>query len=379
MFTLNFDITEFLATYWQKKPVVIKNAFKEFSDPITPEELAGLSLEEMIDSRFVSNKDSQWTAQHGPFEESFFDNLPETHCQLIVQACNHWHPETAQLIEPFKQLPQWLFDDVMVCYSAPHGGVGPHIDQYDVFIVQGQGKRQWKVGAKDVGQYQEVIQGGALRQIEGFDAIIDDTLMPGDMLYIPPGFPHEGTTLEASLSYSLGYRSPTEQELVSHFADHLIAHDLGNQHMHDPAMPAQDQHGQIGQHSLNTLKQMLRNALNAEDAIETFIATQLSQSRHQMNIIEADEEYSLDEINELLTQNTLWEKVAGLKTLYLEGNSEQLFVNGECFVINSDDQQLLELLCDNERFNSEEITCFPQHDTRQTFRALINLGYWYVA
>lgn len=379
MFTLNINIAEFLETYWQKKPVVIKNAFKDFVDPISAEEIAGLSLEEMIDSRFVSNKDSQWTAQHGPFEESFFDDLPETHCQLIVQACNHWHSETAQLIEPFKQLPQWLFDDVMVCYSTPHGGVGPHIDQYDVFIIQGQGKREWRVGAKDIGQYQEVIQGGALRQIEGFDSIIDETLQPGDMLYIPPGFPHEGTTLEASLSYSLGYRSPTEQELLSHFADHLIAHDIGNTHMHDPALPAQTQHGQVGTQSLNVLKQMLRNALEDDDVIDRFIATQLSQSRHQMNIIEVEPEYSLEEIDQLLTQNTVWAKVAGLKTRYLSGNSEQLFVNGECFDIDSKDKQIISLLCDQESFSSDDIHRELQPKTRHTLMTLINLGYWYVA
>ncbi|MEZ9856402.1 cupin domain-containing protein, partial [Vibrio breoganii] len=104
----------------------------------------------------------------------------------------------------FQALPNWLFDDLMICYSAPEGGVGPHIDQYDVFIIQGQGKRQWKVGAKDVGQYKETVQASALRQIEGFDPIIDETLEPGDILYIPPGFPHEGSTLEPSMSYSIG-------------------------------------------------------------------------------------------------------------------------------------------------------------------------------
>lgn len=379
MFKLNIDVPEFLNTYWQKKPVVIKNAFENFADPISAEELAGLSLEEIIDSRFVSNENLKWTAKHGPFDEAFFGELPETHWQLIIQACNHWHSDTAQLIEPFKQLPQWLFDDVMVCYSAPNGGVGPHIDQYDVFIIQGQGKRQWKVGAKDIGQYQEVIQGGALRQIEGFDAIIDEILQPGYMLYIPPGFPHEGTTLEASLSYSLGYRSPTEQELLSHFADHLIAHDIGNHHMHDPAMPAQNQHGLIGQQGLDALKQMLRNALDNDVVINTFIGTQLSQSRHQMNIIEADPEYSLDEIDALLAQNTVWEKVAGLKTLYLEGNLQQLFVNGECFDIDGSDHHILALLCDQECFSSDEMTSFPQLQTRQTLLTLINLGYWYVA
>ena len=379
MFQLNFDIPTFLDTYWQKKPIVIKNAFKHFTDPITPEELAGLSLEEMIDSRFVSNKDAEWSAQHGPFEDDFFSTLPDTHWQLIVQACNHWHSQTATMVEPFKQLPQWLFDDVMVCYSAPSGGVGPHIDQYDVFIIQGQGKRQWKVGAKDIGQYTEVIQGGALRQIEGFDAIIDDILEPGDMIYIPPGFPHEGTTLEASLSYSLGYRSPTEQELLSHFADHIIAHDMGNVHMHDPDMPAQEQYGEISTQGLNALKTMLRNALESDETMNSFIGMQLSQSRHQMNIIEPETPYSLEEIGELLQEETVFDKVAGLKALSIEGMTDQLFINGEAYSIDAGDAQLISMLCDQESFHCAEFTCLPQSNSLQTLQALVNNGYWYIA
>ncbi|HAS27090.1 MAG TPA: 50S ribosomal protein L16 arginine hydroxylase, partial [Vibrio sp.] len=125
MYQLSFSMPEFLENYWHKKPTILKGGFQNFVDPISPEELAGLSMEEEVDSRFVSNLDNQWTAEHGPFSEEKFGELTETHWQLIVQAANHWHQGANQLTEAFQALPNWLFDDLMICYSAPEGGVGP--------------------------------------------------------------------------------------------------------------------------------------------------------------------------------------------------------------------------------------------------------------
>ena len=211
MYQLNFDMAQFLAGYWHKKPTVIKQGFVDFVDPISPDELAGLAMEEEIDSRFVSNKGGQWKAKHGPLPESLFETLDESHWQLIVQACNHWHLGAAELVEPFKQLPQWLFDDLMVCFSAPEGGVGPHIDQYNVFIIQGSGKRRWRVGDMDKGQYKESIQGGALRQIEGFDAIIDEVLQPGDILLTYTGGYMSNLFLPGSFKHAITYVGDNQQ------------------------------------------------------------------------------------------------------------------------------------------------------------------------
>ena len=133
-----------------------------------------------------------------------------------------------------------------------------------VFIVQGLGKRHWRVGALDEGQYKETCRHSVLRQIEGFDPIIDDVLEPGDILYIPPGFPHDGYALEPSMSYSVGYRSPKQQELLSNFADYVLAHDMGDHHLHNPAQETQEAKGVIQDKDLNQLKAMLKNSLNDE-------------------------------------------------------------------------------------------------------------------
>ena len=140
--TLNWP--DFLERHWQKRPVVLKRGFNNFIDPISPDELAGLAMESEVDSRLVSHQDGKWQVSHGPFES--YDHLGETNWSLLVQAVNHWHEPTAALMRPFRELPDWRIDDLMISFSVPGGGVGPHLDQYDVFIIQGTGRRRWRVG-----------------------------------------------------------------------------------------------------------------------------------------------------------------------------------------------------------------------------------------
>jgi len=142
--TLNWP--EFIERYWQKRPVVLKRGISNFIDPISPDELAGLAMENEVDSRLVSHQDGKWQVSHGPFES--YDHLGESNWSLLVQAVNNWHEPTAALMRPFRALPDWRMDDLMISFSVPGGGVGPHLDQYDVFIIQGTGRRRWRVGEK---------------------------------------------------------------------------------------------------------------------------------------------------------------------------------------------------------------------------------------
>ncbi|MDO8249727.1 MAG: cupin domain-containing protein, partial [Rhodoferax sp.] len=135
----DFSLEHFMAHYWQQKPVVIRQGFEHFADLISPNELAGLACEEEVESRLVYKEAGQWQAEAGPFES--YARFGETGWTLIVQAVNHWSPEVAELVQPFSFIPKWRFDDVMISYATPGGGVGPHIDLYDVFICQGSGRR----------------------------------------------------------------------------------------------------------------------------------------------------------------------------------------------------------------------------------------------
>lgn len=374
MYQLSFSMPDFLANYWHKKPTVIKGGFKNFVDPISPEEIAGLSMEEEVDSRFVSNQNDQWSAEHGPFSEDKFGSLPESHWQLIVQAANHWHSGCNQLTEAFTSLPNWLFDDLMICYSAIGGGVGPHIDQYDVFIIQGSGKRQWRVGAKDEGQYQETCRASALRQIESFDSIIDEVLEPGDILYIPPGFPHEGTTLEPSMSYSIGYRSPKEQELISNFADFVLAHDMGDVHLHNPGFQAQENYGQIRSRDLAGLTSMLKSAFEENNTVNDFMGCLLSQSRHQLDIVAPEPLWTAEEVSQHLASDGFIHRVSGLKALYHETDSNIAYINGEVIKVADIDSTFLKSLCDCNVVEPKTYT--PSAIALLT--ELVNKGYWFI-
>ncbi|NNG13639.1 MAG: cupin domain-containing protein, partial [Gammaproteobacteria bacterium] len=134
------DAKIFVRDYWQKKPLLIKNALPGFTDPLTPEELAGLACEEGIASRLIcEHGETPWQVKHGPFSEDDFTSLPESHYTFLVQDLNRYIPELNQLLDNFNFLPSWRIDDVMASYAAPHGTVGPHTDQYDVFLIQGLG------------------------------------------------------------------------------------------------------------------------------------------------------------------------------------------------------------------------------------------------
>ncbi|OCH35090.1 cupin domain-containing protein [Aliivibrio fischeri] len=380
MYQLSFSLQEFLSEYWQKKPVIIKGGFENFQDPVTPEELAGLTLENDVDSRFISNANNEWKAEHGPLSEDLYETLGETNWSIIVQAANHWHEGAAELFKPFKQMPNWLFDDIMISYSVPHGGVGPHIDQYDVFIIQGQGKRHWRVG--DIGEYQEEHRHSALKQITGFEPIIDQILEPGDILYIPPGFPHDGYALEPSMSYSAGFRSPKEQELISNFADFIIENEKGDVHYHNPELSTQSHGSEITTRSFEDLKAMMLSAMSDEQTLKQFMGEYLSNSRHHLNIIPDSEKWTAAELLNYLHSGQALIKVAGVRSFYHEVESCEenmtLFIDGESYVFPLKMKNDVVTLCEANEITQNNIgqLLLDPHSVANLLQ-LVNIGYFY--
>jgi len=231
---MNFDIQwnnitkqEFLELYWQKRPIVLKGALPNFIDLTDENELAGLAMEDFIDSRIVEHKETGWQVSHGPFDD--FSRWQNGRWSLLVQGVDCYLPEVKNLLSAVNFLPKWRIDDIMVSFSMPGAGVGLHLDQYDVFIVQGKGKRRWQAGEVDRSQCQDEVSTDLLqlKNPELFKPIVDEVLQAGDIIYIPPFSAHKGETIEPTLNYSIGFRAPNQQELLSHFADYLIENDLG--------------------------------------------------------------------------------------------------------------------------------------------------------
>jgi 50S ribosomal protein L16 3-hydroxylase len=237
----------FLRDYWQKRPLLIRNAFPHFVSPISPEDLAGLACEEAALSRIVAHErdHDRWLLRHGPFPEELFPTLPQHDWTLLVQDVDKWDADVAALLPAFSFLPRWRIDDVMVSFAAPGGSVGAHVDQYDVFLLQGQGRRRWQVDASEsMGQRAPPVHfrnDTELKLLQRFTPTHDWVLDPGDMLYLPPGVPHHGVAEDACLTFSIGMRAPAASELLGDFVDTLIAESDEAQRYRDPDLqPARD-------------------------------------------------------------------------------------------------------------------------------------------
>jgi 50S ribosomal protein L16 3-hydroxylase len=221
---LGMPAADFLRNYWQKKPLLIRNAFPDFVSPISPEDLAGLACEEAALSRIVMQQraDDTWTVQHGPFAEELFPTLGDHDWSLLVQDVDKWDADIAALLPAFSFLPRWRIDDVMVSFAAPGGSVGAHVDQYDVFLLQAQGHRRWQIDvSKDPSlAFRDDVE---LKLLREFHPSHDWILGPGDMLYLPPGVPHHGVAEDACLTFSIGMRAPSAAELLGDFVDTLSA------------------------------------------------------------------------------------------------------------------------------------------------------------
>jgi 50S ribosomal protein L16 3-hydroxylase len=181
----NFDIPAFLRDDWQRQPRLFRKAFPAFTNPLEPDELAGLACEEGVESRLIFQDGDKLRMENGPLAEARFATLGAQPWTLLVQAVDQHAPDVADLIEPFRFIPDWRIDDVMVSYASDGGGVGPHFDQYDVFLVQGLGRRRWRVGPR-CDDTTPLRPHEDLRLLEGFEPTGDFVLEPGDMLYVPP-------------------------------------------------------------------------------------------------------------------------------------------------------------------------------------------------
>jgi len=216
---LRLDRELFLARHWQREPLLIRNAIPGFSPPVSAEELAGLAMEDGVEARIIEQVDGSWRQLHGPFGEADFRR--RTPWTLLVQAVDQHLEEVARLRALVDFLPSWRFDDVMVSYAVDGGSVGPHFDHYDVFLLQGQGERLWRLGQR-CDESTPLLPHEELRILERFERGREYLLGPGDMLYVPPGVAHWGIARGACTTFSLGFRAPRVGDMVSRWVDQLL-------------------------------------------------------------------------------------------------------------------------------------------------------------
>jgi 50S ribosomal protein L16 3-hydroxylase len=208
----------FLCRHWQKKPLLVRDAVAECAELISRKALMQLAARDDVESRLVMRRGANWKAEHGPFSPRTLAALPATGWTLLVQGVNLVMPAADRLLRRFSFIPFARLDDLMVSYAPPGGGVGPHYDSYDVFLLQGMGRRRWEISAqRDL----EVVPDAPLRILKTFRATRAWTLGPGDMLYLPPGYAHDGVAETECTTFSIGFRAPQAQELAVGFLEYL--------------------------------------------------------------------------------------------------------------------------------------------------------------
>ncbi len=291
------SVARFLREHWQKEPLLVRGAFPRFRDPITPDELAGLACEDGVESRIVESHGSgagrvsgasrgssasrassarrgvrPWEVTWGPHEESRFASLPDHDWTLLVQEVNRWVPEAALLLDRFAFVPNVRVDDVMVSFAAPGGSVGPHVDSYDVFLVQGQGQRRWRYHTTPT-RDTRLVPDLDLRVLASFRADADEVLEPGDMLYLPPGFAHHGVAVTPCLTYSIGFRSPSAGEAWASFAASAREDAGAARLLEDPPLSPRAHPGSIPPALLARVRAMVRSIDTSDDAVDRWFAS----------------------------------------------------------------------------------------------------------
>jgi len=205
---------QFLTRHWQKRPLLVRNAIPGFNAITQPAELFELAADDDVESRIVSRKRKAWSVAHGPFRAADIKRMPPVDWTLLVQGLNLHNAAADRLLHEFSFVPYARLDDVMASYAVPGGGVGPHIDSYDVFLIQGMGRRLWRIGRP---QNTELVKNIGLRILKHFEPEEEYLVENGDLLYLPPGWAHDGIALDDCITYSVGFRAPARQELAAEF------------------------------------------------------------------------------------------------------------------------------------------------------------------
>ena len=335
---------EFLRDYWQKKPLLVRQAFTDFESPIDPDELAGLALEEEVESRLVlEHGERPWELRRGPFTEDDFATLPERDWTLLVQAVDQFVPEVAELLESFRFLPSWRIDDVMISYAAPGGSVGPHFDNYDVFLLQGHGTRNWKVGQM-CDSDSKLLEHADLRILADFEQTDEWRLEPGDMLYLPPRLAHFGVAEDNCLTYSVGFRAPSAAEVLTHFTDFLSQFLPDEERYSDAdAQPVSDPH-QIQHDALDRLKALLAEHMGDERLLLTWFGQFMTEPRYPELV--AGEEVAEADLLAELEQGALLVRNPSARLAWSEVDEDLLlFASGQSRLLPGELRDLLKLIC----------------------------------
>jgi 50S ribosomal protein L16 3-hydroxylase len=325
------DPVPFLKRYWQKRPLLMRGAFPKFRDPVTRDELAGLSCESDVESRLVMERGGAkpWQVTPGPQQAARLRRLPRSHWTLLVQNVDRFVPGVAALLAPFRFIPDWRVDDVMVSFAPKGGGVGPHVDSYDVFLLQGQGRRRWRIARRGP---RDLRPGLDLRILRHFHAEDEWILNPGDLLYLPPGVAHEGVALEECLTYSIGLRAPSLLELLAATQQRLAQEGGAAELYRDPRLAPARLPGEVSRAAVRRMRRLLEGGLRrlGEADFDALVGELLTDPKGA--IVSAGRRVSASTLKARLKKGSVLVRSPESRLVFLRrGGATDLFADGRRF------------------------------------------------
>jgi len=343
----HFDPVAFRRDHWQRHPLLIRNPWRAWANPLDPDDLAGLACDADVESRLIVAKRKGLKLDHGPFEARRFAKLGKHPWTLLVQAVDHAVPAVAALLDAFRFLPNWRIDDVMVSYASDGGGVGPHFDQYDVFLIQGLGRRLWQVGGV-CDHTTPLLPHDDLRLLSRFEPTQEWLLEPGDVLYLPPGIAHNGIAVGGDcMTYSIGCRAPSRAELIAGWSDHVLEQLSDDDRYADPGLQAQANAGEITADAIAKLYAMLTEKLLDRAAFARWFGAYSSTPKYPDLDWSPEAPMTVEALRARLAAGaTLVRNPASrFSFVRVDAGSVLLFVDGECFEFTGEARGFAERLC----------------------------------
>jgi 50S ribosomal protein L16 3-hydroxylase len=352
---------EFLSKYWQKKPLLMKRALYPFPDIITPDEVAGLSCDKRVESRLIMEKGGKrpWELQRGPFKPSMFSKLPKSHWTILVNGVDRFVPQVNTLIDSFSFIPFWRIDDVMISVAYDKGNVGAHVDNFDVFLVQAHGKREWLIEDKPV-LTDDFVPDLPIRLLKKFKPTHRWVLEPGDILYLPPRFPHHGIAQgDKCMTISVGFRAPTVQEIMNGLVSKAMAEGDDTQRYSDPDLRAQ-MPGEIAPDAIKKIKAAVEKQMLSESFIADWLGQFVTEPYCDVELQRSKKAPTATQLKASLSRAESIIRAEGARFAYVRGpqSTLTLYANGRRLEVSGKAAKLAELIADRIVISAQEIVQF---------------------
>lgn len=373
----DIDIDVFLRDYWHKKPLLIRNALPDVKAPVDADELAGLALDEEVESRLIqfNPKADDWHLDHGPLAEERFSELPEKNWTLLVQGVDHWVPEAADLLEQFNFIPNWRVDDLMISYAVDGGGVGPHYDNYDVFLIQTSGTRRWELGPL-CDENSPRRDNTPVMILPEWNPEVVYELNPGDILYLPPRVAHNGIAVgDDCMTCSVGFRAPAYNEILRSFSD-FVGEPLGREQRYaDPDLPHLDNAGEITPQALSQVQSILQRYLNDEKKLREWFGRFVTSPKYP-ELQPDSEPVDFKDLKRACQAPITLVHNEGSRYSYIdESDRTLLFVDGECYPTTGSCRLLARELCRERHINLDVVA---DEDALKLLHTLLEAGLLYL-